>query len=125
MSLAARPGYSSPPPLSPPPPPRAPPPAAPPPAPSSEPSRPSRIFLRTSWAADLISCIFLRTRVPAALLPPAALFTSSAASSTKRFSVSYSVIGPPAKFGCEPQKRYGRRGRVSIPREKQGSRRIR
>src|SRR5690242_10588865 len=44
-------------------------PPAPPPAPASSlPSRPSRIFLRTSWAADLISCIFLRTRVPAALL---------------------------------------------------------
>src|SRR5947209_7350671 len=54
------------------------------------PSRPSRIFLRTSWAADLISCIFFRTRVPAALLPPAALFTSSSASCTKRLSVSYS-----------------------------------
>src|SRR4051812_44707880 len=56
------------------------------------PSRPSRIFLRTSWAADLISCIFLRTRVPAALLPPMALFTSSSASATSCFSVSYSCI---------------------------------
>src|SRR6476619_3348827 len=74
--------------------PEAPPP--PPPAPaSSPPSRPSRIFLRTSWAADLISCIFLRTRVPAALLPPVALATSSAASSTSRLSVSYSCMGPP------------------------------
>ena len=43
-------------------------------------SRPSRIFFLTSWAAALMSCIFLRTRVPAALLPPEALATSSSTS---------------------------------------------
>ena len=32
-------------------------------------TRISRILLRTAWAACLISCICLRTRVPAALLP--------------------------------------------------------
>src|SRR5688500_9540261 len=71
-------------------PPAAPPPAAPPAG--ASPSRPSRIFLRTACAADLISCIFLRTRVPAALFPPMALATSSSASATRRLSVSYSVI---------------------------------
>src|SRR5215213_4914152 len=65
--------------------------SAPEPEPGS-PSRPSRMRLRTSWAAALISCIFLRTRVPAALFPPSALATSSAASMTSCFSCSYSCI---------------------------------
>src|SRR5207237_3726773 len=62
-------------------------------------SRPSRIFLRTSWAAALISCIFFRTRVPAALFPPVALATSSAASSTNRLSVSYSCMNQTSQKG--------------------------
>src|SRR5215218_1533221 len=68
--------------------------SAPEPEPGS-PSRPSRMRLRTSWAAALISCIFLRTRVPAALLPPSALATSSAASITSCLSCSYSCMGKP------------------------------
>ena len=44
--------------------------------------RVSRTSLRMSVAWLLTSCSFLRTRVPAALLPPAAFFTSSSASVT-------------------------------------------
>lgn len=58
--------------------------------------RASRTETLTSCEALLMSCMALRTRVPAALLPPSALFTSSEASSTSFTSLSYaSILKPP------------------------------
>src|ERR1043166_9196610 len=54
--------------------------------------RVSSTFLRRSWAAFLMSCMILRTRVPAALLPPEALLMSSSAPWTSALSFSYSCI---------------------------------
>src|SRR6185437_1126736 len=62
------------------------------PVPASGSSRPSKTFFRTSWAADLMSCIIFRTRVPAALFPPSAFCTSGSASTINRFKVSNSCI---------------------------------
>src|SRR5512140_829037 len=67
--------------------------------------RTSRIFLRTSWAAFLMSCMILRTRVPAALLPPSALATSSAAESTSCLRCSYSCISVSPVLDYEEQYR--------------------
>src|SRR5688572_5467099 len=50
------------------------------------------MLTRTSWAADLMSCMDFRTRVPAALLPPSALRTSSAASCTSLTRRSYASM---------------------------------
>ncbi len=55
-------------------------------------ARTSRIRLRISCAMLFISCIALRTLVPAALFPPSAFATSCSILATTLLSFSYSSI---------------------------------